>query len=78
VLTMTFLSLVKAVSATGAFLVYSGMCVITFVIVWRFVRRQRAHPRGNRALVDAALNPALKFLHPPPMWRRMEDPETSS
>ena len=27
VLTMTFLSLVKAVSATGAFLVYSGMCV---------------------------------------------------
>jgi MFS family permease len=37
VLTMTFLSLVKAVSATGAFLVYSTMCVITFAIVWRFV-----------------------------------------
>lgn len=37
VLTMTFLSLVKAVSATGAFLIYSGMCVITFGIVWRFV-----------------------------------------
>jgi SP family arabinose:H+ symporter-like MFS transporter len=37
VLTMTFLSLVKAVSATGAFLVYSGMCVVTFFIVWRFV-----------------------------------------
>ena len=37
VLTMTFLSLVKAVSATGAFLVYSAMCVITFVIVWKFV-----------------------------------------
>jgi SP family arabinose:H+ symporter-like MFS transporter len=36
-LTMTFLSLVKAVSATGAFLVYSGMCVITFFIVWRWV-----------------------------------------
>jgi SP family arabinose:H+ symporter-like MFS transporter len=37
VLTMTFLSLVKAVSATGAFLIYSGMCVVTFFIVWRFV-----------------------------------------
>ncbi|MFN7999305.1 MAG: sugar porter family MFS transporter [Bryobacteraceae bacterium] len=37
VLTMTFLSLVKAVSATGAFLVYSAMCVITFLIVWKFV-----------------------------------------
>ncbi|HUO30277.1 MAG TPA: sugar porter family MFS transporter [Bryobacteraceae bacterium] len=37
VLTMTFLSLVKAVSATGAFLVYGGMCVVTFAIVWRFV-----------------------------------------
>jgi len=36
-LTMTFLSLVKAVSATGAFLIYSGMCVLTFAIVWRFV-----------------------------------------
>jgi SP family arabinose:H+ symporter-like MFS transporter len=36
-LTMTFLSLVKAVSATGAFLIYSGMCVVTFFIVWRFV-----------------------------------------
>lgn len=37
VLTMTFLSLVKAVSATGAFLIYSSMCVVTFLIVWRFV-----------------------------------------
>jgi SP family arabinose:H+ symporter-like MFS transporter len=37
VLTMTFLSLVKAVSATGAFLIYSSMCVLTFLIVWRFV-----------------------------------------
>ena len=37
VLTMTFLSLVKAVTATGAFLIYSGMCVVTFFIVWRFV-----------------------------------------
>jgi SP family arabinose:H+ symporter-like MFS transporter len=36
-LTMTFLSLVKAVSAAGAFLVYSGMCAVAFVIVWRFV-----------------------------------------
>ena len=37
VLTMTFLSLVKAIAATGAFLIYSGMCVVTFFIVWRFV-----------------------------------------
>ena len=34
-LTMTFLSLARAVSPTGAFLIYSSMCVITFLIVWR-------------------------------------------
>ncbi|HET8550593.1 MAG TPA: sugar porter family MFS transporter [Bryobacteraceae bacterium] len=34
-LTMTFLSLARAVSPAGAFLVYSTMCVITFAIVWR-------------------------------------------
>jgi SP family arabinose:H+ symporter-like MFS transporter len=34
VLTMTFLTLTKALSVTGAFLIYSGFCVITFVIVW--------------------------------------------
>jgi MFS transporter, SP family, arabinose:H+ symporter len=36
-LTMTFLSLTKALSATGAFSIYSGMCVVTFLIVWRAV-----------------------------------------
>lgn len=33
-LTLTFLSLVKAISATGAFWIYSAMCVTTFLIVW--------------------------------------------
>jgi SP family arabinose:H+ symporter-like MFS transporter len=36
-LTMTFLSLVKAVSPTGTFLIYSLMCLIAFLIVWRMV-----------------------------------------
>ncbi len=35
VLTMTFLSLASAITITGAFWVYSGMCVTTFLIVWR-------------------------------------------
>jgi SP family arabinose:H+ symporter-like MFS transporter len=34
-LTVTFLSLVKAISATGAFWVYGGMCMVTFLIVWK-------------------------------------------
>ena len=33
-LTMTFLSLTNALSPTGAFLIYAGFCVITFLIVW--------------------------------------------
>ena len=33
-LTMTFLSLVKAISPTGAFSIYGAMCVVTFLIVW--------------------------------------------
>jgi len=33
-LTMTFLSLAKALSPTGAFLIYAGFCVITFLLVW--------------------------------------------
>ncbi len=36
-LTMTFLTLVKVLSATGAFFIYAGMCVVTFFIVWRWV-----------------------------------------
>ncbi len=34
-LTMTFLSLASAITITGAFWVYSAMCVVTFVIVFR-------------------------------------------
>ena len=33
-LTMTFLSLASAISITGAFWLYGGMCVATFLIVW--------------------------------------------
>ncbi len=33
-LTMTFLTLTKAFSPTGAFLIYAGFCVLTFAIVW--------------------------------------------
>ena len=35
VLTMTFLTLTQYLSPTGAFWIYSSMCVVTFVIVWR-------------------------------------------
>jgi predicted MFS family arabinose efflux permease len=34
---MTFLTLIRAVSPTGAFLIYAGFCVITFAIVWSLV-----------------------------------------
>jgi predicted MFS family arabinose efflux permease len=34
---MTFLSLSRALSATGAFAIYSAMCVVTFLLVWRVV-----------------------------------------
>jgi hypothetical protein len=34
---MTFLSLTKAVSPTGAFLVYAGFCLVTFGLVWWIV-----------------------------------------
>jgi MFS family permease len=33
-LTLTFLSLVKAIGASGAFWLYAGMCVTTFLFVW--------------------------------------------
>jgi SP family arabinose:H+ symporter-like MFS transporter len=36
VLTATFLSLARAVTITGAFSIYSAMCVLTFLLVWRF------------------------------------------
>ncbi|MCC7175927.1 MAG: sugar porter family MFS transporter [Bryobacterales bacterium] len=34
-LTLTFLSLASAVTITGAFWVYSAMCAVTFLLVWR-------------------------------------------
>ncbi|MCX6623785.1 MAG: MFS transporter, partial [Acidobacteria bacterium] len=34
-LTMSFLSLAKAITPTGAFWLYSSMCVVTFWIVWK-------------------------------------------
>jgi len=34
-LTLTFLSLVQAVTVSGAFWIYAAMCVTTFVFVWR-------------------------------------------
>jgi SP family arabinose:H+ symporter-like MFS transporter len=35
VLTATFLSLARVVTITGAFSIYSAMCVLTFLLVWR-------------------------------------------
>ncbi len=37
VLTFTFLSLTRAITITGAFCLYSLMCMLTFVLVWRAV-----------------------------------------
>lgn len=37
VLTFTFLSLARAVTITGAFCLYSFLCLLTFLLVWRKV-----------------------------------------
>ncbi|MGO8717619.1 MAG: sugar porter family MFS transporter [Acidobacteriaceae bacterium] len=37
VLTFTFLSLTRAITITGAFCLYSFLCVLTFLLVWRVV-----------------------------------------
>ncbi|HET9101054.1 MAG TPA: sugar porter family MFS transporter [Acidobacteriaceae bacterium] len=37
VLTFTFLSLIRAITITGAFCLYSFLCVLTFLLVWRMV-----------------------------------------
>ena len=34
-LTFTFLSLARAITITGAFCLYSFLCVLTFLLVWR-------------------------------------------
>jgi MFS transporter, SP family, arabinose:H+ symporter len=36
-LTVTFLSLTRAITITGAFSLYSALCVLTFVLIWRGV-----------------------------------------
>jgi sugar porter (SP) family MFS transporter len=36
-LTLTFLSLVKALTASGAFWIYSTLCLVTLVFIWRAV-----------------------------------------
>ena len=36
-LTLTFLSLVNAITVSGAFWLYASLCVVTFVFVWRCV-----------------------------------------
>jgi MFS family permease len=36
VLTLTYLTLVSAITITGAFWVYAAMCALTLVVVWRF------------------------------------------
>jgi sugar porter (SP) family MFS transporter len=35
-ITLTFLSLVEAITAAGAFWLYASMCVVTFFFVWHF------------------------------------------
>lgn len=37
VLTFTFLSLAHAITITGAFCLYSFLCVLTFLLVWRMI-----------------------------------------
>ena len=41
VLTATFLSLAHAVTITGAFCIYSAMCVVTFLLVWKLIPETR-------------------------------------
>jgi hypothetical protein len=36
-LTMTFLSLAKAITPSGAFWLYGTMCIVMYVLVWRMV-----------------------------------------
>lgn len=40
-LTITYLSLVRAVSISGAFLLYASMCVVTYGIVWKLTPETR-------------------------------------
>ncbi len=36
VITLTFLSLVKALTVSGAFWIYGALCAFTLFFVWRF------------------------------------------
>jgi SP family arabinose:H+ symporter-like MFS transporter len=44
-LTFTFLSLARAVTITGAFCLYSFLCVLTFLLVWRLVPETKGKTR---------------------------------
>jgi sugar porter (SP) family MFS transporter len=41
ILTMTYLTLVRVASISGAFLIYASMCVVTFLIVWKLTPETR-------------------------------------
>jgi MFS family permease len=41
-LTSTFLSLVEAITAAGAFWLYAGLCAVMFLFVWRVVPETKA------------------------------------
>jgi MFS family permease len=41
VLTMSYLTLVRIASISGAFLIYASMCVLTFFIVWKLTPETR-------------------------------------
>ena len=43
VITLTFLSLVRVLTAPGAFLLYAVVCVLAFVFVWRRVPETKGH-----------------------------------
>ena len=43
VITLTFLSLVRVLTAPGAFLLYAVVCVLAFLFVWRRVPETRGH-----------------------------------
>jgi MFS family permease len=46
-LTMTFLSLAKAITISGAFWLYGFWCVVMYVIVWRFTPETKGKTLGR-------------------------------
>ncbi|MHB8390737.1 MAG: sugar porter family MFS transporter [Acidobacteriaceae bacterium] len=62
VLTFTFLSLTRAITITGAFCLYSFLCVLTFLLVWRLVPETK-----GKTLEEIEV-----------LWNRDEGPMTSA